>query len=383
MAQQGFSCSQQTALYYLLAGAWHRQYGGTSRGANQLLSPYQAYAALSDGRTGRSHVVDGWLLAREMGVPTLSDMPRFSRSLMHGYEKYRRALLHRPKSWTVLPMDNAGDVAAARIRLAAGDLLACDFQIKGTALKRLPSGHTVVQRWGSTGSGHSMLYAGYDDQLGWDTNGDGAITTDKDITGDGRVTLADAERGAFLLINPWGPRWGDGGRAWVLYREHAVSRWPWAHFVATVQAAPPAHPELMLKVTLQANARDAVLMTVGSASNTVATRPSSTISPLIFRREPASSSIGNNVWEAFASLHRSGPHLSGGPLAQANGQPLEMGLDLSALPCGERYFLDLPGLGRTWQGGVIAASVREYDRQGRLLRETPLISRGGRWMSGP
>ena len=54
-----------------------------------------------------------------------------------------------------------------------------------------------------------MVYAGFDQSIGRDCNGDGRITSDIDITGDGLVTLADREQGAFLAVNPWGRSWGD------------------------------------------------------------------------------------------------------------------------------------------------------------------------------
>ena len=89
-----------------------------------------------------------------------------------------------------------------------------------------------------------MVYAGFDQSIGRDCNGDGRITSDIDITGDGLVTLADREQGAFLAVNPWGRSWGDRGMAWVLFRDHAITRWPWSQYIATVQPAPPKPPRL-------------------------------------------------------------------------------------------------------------------------------------------
>lgn len=381
-AQQGFSCSQQTALYYLLTAEWNMKRGSDANLPQNRLSPYFAYTVLSGDRTGRSHVVDGWILSRDVGVPTVVDCPGFSRHLMHGYDRYHRAMGHRAAGWRVLPMSNASDIAAARDELAAGHLLACDFQIKGAALTKLPDGSYIVKHWGSTGPGHSMLYAGFDNNVSFDVNGDHRISTDIDINGDGRVTLADSERGAFLLVNPWGPRWGRNGRAWVLYREHAASRWPWARSVATVLAAPPYTPRLTLKFRITAPRRDNVELTMGVANSSRADAPSRTFHPLLFRREPASALGTDNVWEAFASLLRPGPHLSSGTLSQAGGGDLEMGIDLTPLGSGDRYFMEVNAFTGPFTGRISQASVLAYNANGRLVSETPLTREGRRWV-GP
>ena len=80
------------------------------------------------------------------------------------------------------------------------------------------SGKKIWTDWGPKYGGHVMCVVGYDDQVGFDVNKDGKITNDIDINNDGIVNLADFERGAFIVANSWGKKWGNDGKIYVLYR---------------------------------------------------------------------------------------------------------------------------------------------------------------------
>ncbi|RYD34375.1 MAG: hypothetical protein EOP86_11120, partial [Verrucomicrobiaceae bacterium] len=168
--QQGNSCAQQAGLYYLLTAERNRQRGVSSRTSPaSRLSPYQSYAMLADNQAAGTHVEDGWQLAEAMGVPLESEVPRGGSALMHGFDKYVRAASRKPGRWQYWPMRAAGDLPAVRKLLASGHPLACDFQIRGAKLVKLPDGRsTLVKEWGTTGLGHTMVYAGYDESVGWD-----------------------------------------------------------------------------------------------------------------------------------------------------------------------------------------------------------------------
>ena len=377
--QQGNSCAQQAGLYYLLTAERNRQRFMNSWTPANRLSPYQTYAILSDSMSGGTHVTDGWHLARETGVPLETDLPRGGRGLMHGFDKYVRALRQKPADWQLLPLRTEAELKAVKDRIAAGHPIACDFQVQGAKLTKRPDGSTMIGGWSRTGPGHNMIYAGYDDTIGTDCNGDGQITNDRDITGDGRVTLADHERGAFLVVNPWGPRWGTGGKAWALYREHAINSWPRAGEVAMVRAARDAPPRLMLKLSIYLKDRRSLLLTVSDGSRAV--------EPLPFRRSalPFSSSSPISTWEVFGKVHRPSPQISHGTLANPAGGPLEMGFDLSPLS-GRAIEMKVASAGAPLQGTLHAASLVELDSRGRIVGEMPfpalpavLPANGGTW----
>lgn len=391
--QQGNSCAQQAGLYYLLTAERNRERGLSSWSSpGARLSPYQSYAILADNMAAGTHVVDGWQLASEMGVPLESDMPRGGTGLMNGFDKYVRAASRKPGEWRFLPLRGASDLKAVKDLLAAGHPLACDFQIRGAKVVKLPDGSALVKDWGDTGPGHNMVYAGYDDAVGWDFNGDGKITNDLDITGDGRVTLADYERGAFLMVNPWGPGWGARGKAWVPWRAHALAIWPRAEEVATVTASSPDKPpRLMLRMLIQVQDRSRLIVTAGTGDKN-AVQPERRVQPLPFRADavPLRNAGPPGAWEVFARTHRSGPAISAGPLAAPGGAPLEIGLDVSSLgKDAGRYFLELsPADGRPLDGTLVKASFVRLDSGGGIREEIPLSGlpariggSGGRWVS--
>ena len=364
--QQGNSCAQHAGLYYLLTAERNRQLFLNSWAPANRLSPYQTYAILSDSVNGNTHMTDGWHLAAGTGVPLETDLPRAGRGLMHGFDKYVKALRHKPTAWKLLPLRTASDLEAVKAQLAAGHPLACDFQVSGARITKLADGSSFVKGWSRTGPGHTMIYAGYDDEIGDDTNGDGQITNDRDITGDGRVTLADYERGAFLVVNPWGPHWGRGGKAWALYREHAINPWPRAGEVASVRMAKASTPPRMLKMSLYLQERRNLVLSVSDGS-----RP---VEPLPFRRTPLPfSTTGSvNAWEVFGKVHRPGPQVSPGLLANPAGGPLEMGFDLTGLR-GNNFSITLSSAaGAPLQGTLHAASIVELDSRGTIVRETPV-----------
>lgn len=230
-----------------------------------------------------------------------------------------------------------------------------------------------------------MVYAGFDLSIGRDCNGDGQITSNIDITGDGLITLADREQGAFLAVNPWGRSWGDRGMAWVLFRDHAINRWPWSQYVATVQPAPPKPPRTMLRLSLHCTDRSTLRIAAGTPSHPHLWQP------LLFRSSPAPQHPRNNVWEAFARLHHNGPHISKGPLGSANGQPVELGFLLPDNFPTTNWSLSLaPSQGTHLSGHLHAASIVHLSSDGRITREFPLPNLpaklpplGTTWLSNP
>ena len=386
--QQQHSCAQHVALHYLLGSELNRSVNRSADHPAARLSTAFAYSVLADDRSGRSHVVDGWLLADACGVPLAADTSTGGSPLPDGFDRWRRAQANRPAAWRLLPLHDDATLRPVLDELAAGHPLACEFPVRDAVVRpfREPNPAAcaaILASWGTSGPGHAMVLAGYDESVGRDCNGDGLITNDRDITGDGRITLADRERGAFLLVNPWGRSWGDRGRAWMLFREHATTRWPWAKSVATVRAAAPDPPEVML--LLRVRCRDRSALTIAASPRHEAAPTA--WQPLLFRIAPADRPPGRNVWEALARLHLPGPHISRGPLAAPSGGPVEIGLRLPDTWRSGTWSLALrPAPGRSLDGEVAEAAIVFLAPDGSRRRTlsfsglpTALPPGGGTW----
>ncbi|RFC52310.1 MAG: hypothetical protein DVB22_000816 [Verrucomicrobia bacterium] len=388
--QESFSCAQHAGLYYILGAEIARSRSTTASSPALRLSPSHAYLLLATPPSRRSHLIDGWILAADSGVPLESDLPSPSPTLMSGFHKYRRALLNRARSWQVLPLSDTPSLHKALHLLANQHPLATEFPIQGAKVLPFPAGtpsgcRAIVSSWGSSGPGHAMVYAGFDQSIGRDCNGDGRITSDIDITGDGRVTLADREQGAFLAVNPWGRSWADRGMAWVLFRDHSITRWPWSQYVATVQPAPSRPPRTMLKLSLHCADRSALRIAAGTPDRPLLWQP------LLFRSSPTPQQPSNNVWEAFARLHQNGPHITKGPLASSSQKPVELGFILPDNFPTTNWSLSLsPSPGSRLSGHLHTASIVHLSSDGRITREFPLPNLpaplqplGTTWLSKP
>jgi hypothetical protein len=147
-----------------------------------------------------------------------------------------------------------------------------------------------------------------------------------------------------------------------------------------VEAAAPYQPRLTLKLKMRAADRQNLLITADNGKRS--------LQPWMFSHTPAPGGDTRNLWE-FTSLRAAGPHVSPGPLATADGGPLETGHDLTALGRASRYTLEIrPAKPGSLSGEVISASFIEYDSGGGIVRELPvqgfpckLPAAGGIWQA--
>ena len=158
---------------------------------------------------------------------------------------------------------------------------------------------------------------GYDDQVGFDVNGDGKITNDIDINGDGKVTLADRERGAFIVVNSWGKTWSKDGKIYLLYSAMVDPTWERGNYLGRIEVSRHL-PQRTLKLKLACNKRSDLRMTIGIAGDKDATKPEHELAPQALNGWPLFGNRKNNVGEV--------------PLAgPGDDSPLELGIDLTPL----------------------------------------------------
>jgi len=206
---------------------------------------------------------------------------------------------------------------------------------------------------------------GYDDQVGFDVNGDGKVTNDSDINGDGKVTLADRERGAFIVVNSWGKTWSKDGKIYLLYSAMVDPTWQRGNYLGRIEVTRHI-PRSTLKLKLACNKRSDLRVTIGIAGDKDATKPEHELAPQALNGWPLFGKPKNNVGEV--------------PLAGPGDEsPLEVGIDLTPLlsklgtkSAGEgRLFLSFSSAEKSDATGVLhACAIRHYDDKGAFIRES-------------
>jgi len=202
---------------------------------------------------------------------------------MQGYDKWYRALCNRITKAPFLSLKSAANLEILKgwmynhngdTSFAAGGIATFGCSSGGFKLSAIPAGQylagtQIVTSW-SGGIDHGVTWAGYDDSVGYDFNGDGKIVNEgTDIT--------KWERGALLFLNSWGASWGGNknGTVWVPYR-----------FVGGAGTTGNAElyylrtnyvPKRVMKVVMEYSQRVNLQVNIGYSVDVNATQPSGTV----------------------------------------------------------------------------------------------------------
>ncbi|MBN2788661.1 MAG: hypothetical protein JXR69_00565 [Candidatus Delongbacteria bacterium] len=205
----------------------------------------------------------------------------------------------------------------------------------------------VIIRWDRSVN-HAMTFAGYNDSIRYDYNGDGKYTNDIDTNGDGIVDMKDWEIGGLLMVNSWGENWADEGKSWVMYRTLAQDLYSggiYNNICHTVRIKENVKPTLKLKSTIACSDRDNIRITAGISQEPNAFEPRYSIGFPLFNYQ-GGDSIG----------------------IEGSSDIIELGLDISNLldliPEGEggTLFLSVTHTGDTLSiGKVISFSVIDHE----------------------
>lgn len=334
-----------------------------------------------------SEAYHGWEVAKHIGLPTAATYGGVRLDKIglwpNGYDIWHDAMTYRVAGYRYSPANTVAQLNEARGWLfdrnqpdaegqAIGGILAMDGRMGelDKVTVTIPegqhaAGEDVWTRWGPTGYGHGLTCVGYDDNVGVDLNGDGQITNDQDLNGDGEVTLADWERGAYIVVNSWGENWSGDGRIYLLYSAMIDDTWERGNFLGRVEVA-RHQPRMTLRLTLACDDRTDLRMTLGLAADPDADAPEYAFDPQAF-----------NGWPVFRNDHAGHVPLAG----PGDDTPLEVGIDLTHLrdalgpehDGNARLFLKLSRAdGSDATGQLHEAAVRLYDTQGQLFREVPI-----------
>jgi hypothetical protein len=344
-----------------------------------------------------SEAYHGWEVAKHIGIPTVKSFGYVHGEKVglwpNGYDIWREAMEYRVAGYRYTPAQTVSQINEARGWLfdrnqpgseSIGGLLALDGRMgerdkvtKTIAEGEHMAGEDVWIRWGPSGYGHGITCVGYDDQVGYDVNGDGKITNDIDTNGDGKVTLADRERGAFIVVNSWGDKWSNDGKIYLLYSAMVDPTWERGNYLGRVEVCRHV-PQRTLKLKLSCDNRAELRMTIGIAGDKDAAGPEHELAP-----QPL------NGWPLFGKRD----HVGRVPLAGPDDHsPLELGIDLTPLldklgpdvDGGSRLFLKFNTAEKSDTSGMLhACAIRSYDARGTFVGESVVEVQDGNFGKAP
>lgn len=333
-----------------------------------------------------SEAYHGWEVAKRIGVPTAKSYGGVRLNKIgvwpNGYQIWREAMEYRVTGYRYTPANTIDQLNEARAWLfdrnqpkpnkeVIGGLFALDGRM-GELEKvtvTIPegqhaAGEDIWTRWGPTGYGHGITCVGYDDEVGYDLNGDGKITNDIDLNDDGKVTLADWERGAYIVVNSWGDKWSADGRVYLLYSAMIDPTWERGNYLGRAEVT-RYQPRMTLRLKLACDDRSDLRMNIGISGDQDAAAAEYELAPEAF-----------NGWPLFGKGSNAGHVPLAGP---DDNTPIEVGIDLTSLfkDLGSdkdgkgRFFLEISRAdGSDASGELYECAIRSYDPQGGFLKES-------------
>jgi hypothetical protein len=383
------NCCSQAGASTTFSYEWCVMKGLSASNPKNRFPAQFAWNFVNGGENSGSEAYQGWETFRTIGVPTEATYGGWRSpspaSWPADFSVWLDALRHRVAAWTFTRIHDADSLAEAKGWLfnhnRKGDAKGGVFVVDGFCInlkaKPIPvgayeAGKIIWPSWPKPkgNGGHIMTLVGYDDAVVFDRNGDGKITTDIDINGDGKVDLADSERGAFIVVNSWGENFANRGKIYVPYGAVADPAWfraPWLGRVVPKEYA----PRLVAKVKVFAFDRAKLRLSAGIATSADALKPEREIAPPQFngKGEPGGLPI----------------------LGPGSADAATLALDLTPLlkdggerPFAGSVFITASAEASAHGGGRIdSVSVVELDAKGAVIREIPVTSTSASFGSVP
>jgi hypothetical protein len=297
--QQGSSCGNANGIGYNFTYEinYARNLSAATAG-NQY--PYcHTYHFLNGGNqdNGTSHMyVDALNIVKENGIPNVTDYGGFTNGYptkwLSGYDLWYKAMQNRvDRIDTISLLDVAGLTrlkqwvfdhgnGSAHGGVANFGCSAQGWQL-GTIASGVEAGKSIMTKYGTDPSGdHGQTVCGYNDSIRNDVNRDGKFTNNIDVTGDGKVDLADWEVGALYMANSWGTSFGNSGFYYCPYRLLALPMEQGGLMngnracIITVKTG--YKPKMTLKASITHSQRNQIALSVGVATDQAATAPTIT-----------------------------------------------------------------------------------------------------------
>lgn len=303
--QEGGSCGQASGVGYNFTYEMDFLQQLPANVTQNQYPTHYTWNFLNGGEGGGSWYFDGWQIIAANGCPnvqTYGGTPWYGgdRRWMSGYNNYLSGMSNRMleiatidvsteeglltlKQWMNDKLNGSPSGGLANFSAGVSDVFTMTYLASGTP----NAGKSVVTRWGAEVN-HAMTFVGYDDEVRYDYNNDGQYTNNIDITGDGIVDLRDWEIGALIMVNSWGNSFGEGGKAYVMYRTLAQSLSEggiWNNLLHVIRTRNDYQPQLTIKTTVKHTSRKKIRISAGVSANTTDTRPAHIIEFPLFSNQ--------------------------------------------------------------------------------------------------
>jgi hypothetical protein len=289
-------CAQASGVGYNFTYEMNLARGTAANTTSNQFPTHFTYDFINGGGDNGSFYTDGWDIIKVAGCPTVSDYGGLTHGTytywMSGYDLYKNALNNKCVDYFAIDVSTPtglltlkqwmkdhleGDPVGGLANFSAGvsDIFTMDYTTN------------IISTWG-TSVNHAMTFVGWDDNISYDFNGDGNITNDIDINGDGIVDMRDWEKGALIMVNSWGTSFGNNGKAYVPYKllaEPSSNGGIQSGKVYVIKVSPTYTPKLTMKVSMTHSNRSTLKITAGVSSDLSSTVPQYTMQFPVFNNQ--------------------------------------------------------------------------------------------------
>ncbi len=373
-SQLGGSCGYSAGFGYVLPYELNNYRDDSVAGLEQMLPTHFAYKLYGQGSNGNQ-------LAEFNGIPNAkvyggrrgSEIYGWDKNYgwMQGYANWKSAMFNRQIKGSAIELkdeeglllikkwafDHWGDT-----EFQEGGVLGSGINIGGMGKGTIPAGEyeggKKIAISFKGGIDHGITWAGYDDSVGYDFNGDGQITNDVDTDSNGVVDMKDWERGALIMLNTWGA-WQNNGSIYVPYRFIPFPGNYLKLWVAVPHIRKDYRPATTMKIKMDYSERVNMRLSIGFANDTTALKPdvSKFCEHFKFAGGEKIPMLGH--WKSDSTMHT---------------EPMEFGIDLGNIDSylfgidtrkGYRYFLTVETKeSSAGSGNVCDLSVIRYTYTG-------------------
>lgn len=271
-------CAQASGVAYVYTYESNYMRGTSANTSQNQFPTHYTYNFLNGGSGANgSWMADGWNIIQADGCPTVATYGGLYQDAtywMSGYDNYESGQANRIDELFSIDVNTLEGIETLKHWMYDHLEAADEGSIVSFAAGISNDGYNltydnIVTSWGNSVN-HAMTFVGWNDNIEYDFNNDGQITTNIDINNDGVVDLKDCERGALIMVNSWGTYWGDGGFAYVMYKllaEPVENGGIMSNQVFGVTAKENFETTLSAKIKMEHNSRNKVKVSFGIAEN--------------------------------------------------------------------------------------------------------------------